>query len=330
MVTGYKDAWGSPISHHADRLGEALGELGVEVTRFARPEWGPRTLREVLAAATERPTTVHLQYPMLAMGRSVVPALLAARTRAVVTVHEASTVGKLLGRGKIIPAVARASAVVFTNEFERAFVLKYAPWVRGRSTVIPIGSNIPGGPGGTPEAGRIVGFGTIRPSSGWEQFADFARLAKDSHPGWTIVAVGRTAASHEAYRAEIIARAAGSNLEFSGELAAEAVGGELARGMVAYIPFHDGASERRSSLLAAMANGVPVVSNAGRHTSAELRASVALATSPEEAVTVIARLMADDAERARLAAAGRAYADARSWPIVARRYLEIYRSIGRA
>lgn len=330
MVTGYTNPWGSPISHHADRLGEALAGLdaGVEVERFARPTWGVSTLRDVLRAANLHPgTIVHLHYPMSAMGRSPVPALLAARTRAVLTIHEATSIGRWLGRAKIAPAVALASAAVFTDEFERKFVAGAVPWVRRRSHVIPLASNIPGATGGAPEQGRVVGFGTIRPSSGWEQFADLARLAKDSHPDWTFAAIGHISPDMGWYREELLRRAGDAILEFTGELPPEDVARELGRGMVAYLPYHDGASGRRSSLLAAMANGLPVVSRAGAHTTAELRGAIALAQTPESAMKMIEQLMADAGERARLITAANVYTEARSWPAVARRYLQVYRSL---
>lgn len=330
MVTGYKDPWGSPISHHADRLGDALSELGVEVEQFARPTWGLDTLRAAIQTARRRPRTiVHLHYPMTAMRRSPVPALLAARTRAVVTIHEATSIGRWLGRAKIAPAVAFASAAVFTDEFERDFVGRAVPWLRRRSHVIPLASNIPVAPAGEPEPGRIVGFGTIRASSGWEQFVDLARLAKIVHPEWNFVAIGHVSPGMEGYRDTLMRRAGDANLTFTGELAPGEVARELRRGMVAYLPYHDGASGRRSSLLAAMANGLPVVSRAGAHTTAELRNAVALAPDPARAMTIIERLMAEPEERARLIAASHAYAEARTWPAVARGYLEIYRPLRR-
>lgn len=72
-----------------------------------------------------------------------------------------------------------------------------------------------------------------------------------------------------------------------------------------------------------------MVSRAGAHTTAELRAAIALAQTPESAMNTIERLMTDPSERARLILAGGAYAEARSWSAVARRYLQVYRSLRR-
>jgi glycosyltransferase involved in cell wall biosynthesis len=109
----------------------------------------------------------------------------------------------------------------------------------------------------------------------------------------------------------------------------EATAGALAEARVAYLPFPDGASERRGSLLAAFENGLAVVTTAGGQTPASIRDTVALAQSPEEAFHVIRRLLGDDCEWQRLSEAGRAFAAGRpSWSQIAERHMEIYRSLG--
>ncbi len=101
---------------------------------------------------------------------------------------------------------------------------------------------------------------------------------------------------------------------------------------VAVLPFRDGASLRRTTLIAAWTNGVPVVTTAPARPVDWLRerdAAPALAL-PAPQPTALARalleLQDDPARRVALSAAGRAFASRFSWPLVARRTLDLYRA----
>lgn len=85
----------------------------------------------------------------------------------------------------------------------------------------------------------------------------------------------------------------------------------------------------RSALVAALAHGVPTVLSGSPEAIAPLRAGEHVAAveprRPELLAAVIARLLADDAERARLGASGQAAADLFSWPRIAGAAEEVYR-----
>src|SRR5207248_8710803 len=78
-------------------------------------------------------------------------------------------------------------------------------------------------------------------------------------------------------------------------------------------PFEDGVTTRRTSIMAALAHGVPTVTTRGRLTEPLWRASGAVglapAGDPTALATVAADLLAEPRRRQRLGAAGRATYD---------------------
>lgn len=109
-----------------------------------------------------------------------------------------------------------------------------------------------------------------------------------------------------------------------GYLPAEEVSQALHAADLLALPFLDGISERRTTLMAGLAHGVAVVTTNGHNTGSALRRAdyLALAGARDEAafIRVVGELLRDDARRAKLAAAGRA-ACAReySWPVIVAR-----------
>ncbi len=87
------------------------------------------------------------------------------------------------------------------------------------------------------------------------------------------------------------------------------------------LPFVDGISERRGSLMAGLQHGVPVVSTIGHNTGTELRKAPWLRLAPVSSrdafVQAVGELLADPAARTRLGAAGKTQYDQHfSWPVV--------------
>jgi hypothetical protein len=108
-------------------------------------------------------------------------------------------------------------------------------------------------------------------------------------------------------------------------LSPEALSLELHRARLAYVPFPDGASERRASLLALLEHRVPTITTAGSATTPGLRAATVIASSPDAAHASLQRV--DAHEWSSLAARGSEYVSARSWPAIAARHEELYRTI---
>jgi glycosyltransferase involved in cell wall biosynthesis len=116
-------------------------------------------------------------------------------------------------------------------------------------------------------------------------------------------------------------------VEWSVGLDHEAAGRALGEAAFAYLPFPDGASERRGSLLACLAAGNVVVTTRGPQTPSALDGAVRYAASPHEAAEVLGALAADERAVARLRAAAMAFAARFSWESIAERHVELYRTL---
>jgi glycosyltransferase involved in cell wall biosynthesis len=327
MVGPGEDERAGGMRDYTNLLSDALRDEGVEVTRIASQTWALRDLRRLRSHIREADADlVHMQHP-LSYGRRMAPQALALVSRAVVTIHEASIFGRLESRALTLPFTVRTRALIFTSEYERRFVARGAPWTRGKATVIPVPSNIPAlPPPGASAHGRIVHFGVIRPGKGIEEVIRLGELIQERGLALRVRIVGET--QYERYAARMRAAAAGLPIEWVTGLDAEGVATELGQADVAYFPLPDGVSERRSTVLAALGNGCPVVTTAGGQTTEALRRAVTFASTPEEALRVIDRLMNDEMERKRMVERGRSYyAAVPGWPEVARRHIEVYREI---
>jgi len=98
----------------------------------------------------------------------------------------------------------------------------------------------------------------------------------------------------------------------------------LASAAVAYLPFPDGASERRSSLKSALSSGVVCVTTEGSATPVEMRSAVVLATSIEDAYQKAKTLLANRDECEKLSAEAARYAQTFRWDSIAQLHREIY------
>ena len=100
-----------------------------------------------------------------------------------------------------------------------------------------------------------------------------------------------------------------SRVAASGLLSEEELSAHLSACDLLLQPFPDGVSSRRTSVVAGLAHGLPVVTTAGRFTEQLWRESRAVALAPAGDPSGLAReaarLLADGAERARLAGAAR-------------------------
>ena len=99
------------------------------------------------------------------------------------------------------------------------------------------------------------------------------------------------------------------------------------------LPFIDGASERRTTLMAGLAHGIPTVTTSGHNTGPTLRQANWLVTSPvasrEAFVENVVALLADESRRRTVGAAGRAQHDAAySWDVVTRTLVERLHQVG--
>jgi glycosyltransferase involved in cell wall biosynthesis len=225
----------------------------------------------------------------------------------------------------VLPFAVRSARLVFVTEAERQTFLRTAPWALSRSEVIPLASNIPFLSAGERDPNRVVYFGLIRPRKGLEEFLKAARLGNQTALRFRIV--GAPDPRHVDYFEAL--RKAHEDLAVTWIVGRDAseVAEELASATYAYLPFPDGASERRGSLLSVMGNGVVTLTTRGRHTPEDMWPAAVFVRDPEEAVRVLVGLGQSEGERRRLSEAALQYGRRFSWDEVARRHLELYRTV---
>ena len=330
MITGSYPPVPCGVGDYTARLAEALMAEGASVDIYSADiEWGLLNARKVAARiAVATPDLIHIQYPTTGYGHKLGPQALSLLLKpCVVTIHEVSQV-HVLRRLSLCPFALGAERLIFTSDYEMNYALKWAPWLANRSSVIPIGSFI-----STPidacekDLDDIVYFGLIRPKKGLEQVIRLAHLARSEGVSLKMCIIGSVDSKQQPYLDQLQSASAGLPIRWELGLPEPRVANLLARTRIAYMPFPDGASERRSSLLALLLNGVATVSTKGAFTTGAMSDAIAFAETPEEALHIVKGLMAAPEKQELLAQKARRYARRHDWDSIASRHLELYREV---
>ena len=331
--------------------------------------WSWRSLGRIVAAIhAHKPDVVHIQYQAGAYGMrpaiNFLPALLHRLPqvpRAVVTAHDLRlpyllpkagmlrrwVTGRLLGD---------AYAVIVTNaEDQRRLAGEGVPdrelYLARRplaSHIIPIGSNIAPAPpeGYDRERWRhslgvregevvVVFFGLPTPSKGLLELVQ-AMAATPDHVRLHIVGGEPRHSVEQDYWAQVQMRIdllwLQDRIFRIGYSDPPAVSAHLLAADIGALPFQDGASYRRGSLLAMLAHGIPLVTTRPQLPLIPpiVHEEHALLVAPgdeRELAEAVARLALDAELRARLAHNGRALSTHFSWPEIAAAHEAVYRTL---
>ena len=328
MVTASPSAGRCGIHDFVSSLARAVQDSGEIVEIVDNRAWNTAgTIRLTESLRKLSPDVVHMQYPMIEGWRSVGPHLsgFLAGAPHIVTLHEFSSFD-LLRRASIYAFVWSAKTLALTSEFEACRLLGQFPRAKKKALIIPIGSNIPFvWPTRESRDGKtVVYFGQIKPLKGLEEFIELAQLSTQRERLWKFRIIGAPVTWAGAYLAEMRQRTRSLPIEWSIGLNDQDTAQEIASSDAAYLPYPDGASERRGSLLAALGNGVPVVSTRGAFVSNRLAQCLLFAESPDQADKMLERLFAEPQEQKRFQAVGRAYAAQFSWQSIASQYVAAY------
>ncbi|EFO79686.1 glycosyl transferase, group 1 [Oscillochloris trichoides DG-6] len=238
-----------------------------------------------------------------------------------------------------------ADLVIATNAADAATL---RGWGVPRLATIPIGSNIavappPGydrrawraGLGISDDAFVVAYFGLLSPSKGVDLLVE-ALAAAPPAQAWRLLIIGgaATAPPDVAFAAQlehrIVQLGVAGQIIRTGHVESSAVSGHLLAADCVALPFHDGASLRRGSLLAALAHGCAVITTTPSEPSAH-----ALLTAGPGAICIpvddraalgaaLHQVAGDTSLRRALGQAGQAAVAGLGWPEIARAHRQVY------
>jgi glycosyltransferase involved in cell wall biosynthesis len=320
---------------------------------FCWPELGKRI-------RTMHANVIHVQYQTAAYGLhpaiNLLPlALRMAKNPAkvVFTFHDLDAPRTAWLRGPVRRMAMRAGerkcdAFVATNsaDFQQLLAGKPGPpWARYH--LIPIGANVPRDPpkrftrdtqrkklGAGAQTLLLTHFGLLNPSKGLQDLLVAMKLLVEQGLDVRLVLVGGTTGSSDptnaAFATHIRAQVAQLGLDGrvheTGFLRAEDVSAHLLACDVCVLPYRDGASFRRGSLMAALEHGLCIVTTRPAESDLLDGVNVRLVepANPIALARVIDDLAADEVTRRRLgieaAKLGRRFA----WPAIAEKHQALY------
>ena len=322
LLVGSAETQHCGVKDYALQLARALGERGVEAEVHAPGDWRLRSvleLRRQLRAG--RFDVLHVQYPSIGFRYSLAPFLAGwagVAPRTCLTLHEASRLPRVQRLATQLFRVT-ADRIVFTTAEERALFGAE----QSATEVIPIASNVPVAAPAERSCETVVYFGQIRPDKGLEAFLQLAAMAPEPY---RFCVLGACMPKHGAY-CEALQRLASANVEWRLGATLDEVAHELASALAVYLPFPDGVSFRRGSLLAAMVNGCPVIAPCSDTTPESLRRAVLAAPTPEAALVQMDRLRGSDGAAREASAVSRALGAQFSWATVALAHQQMYTAL---
>jgi glycosyltransferase involved in cell wall biosynthesis len=343
------------VEDYCKYLGEALGEHGIEL-RLERVEWNadgwPAALRELRQrAAAWRDRWILVQYTALAWSargfpRRFVQVLRAsgdAGARVGVVFHDVEpysgerVIDKLRRQVQVRTmriALELADAAIFTVPPEK---ISWKPRQLAKSSFIPVGANLPvtpeRGPRVTAETRKtliVAVFGITGGATGEREAHEIlgaVRYAAQRLGAFRLAVFGRHAEEREAALREGL-RDVPVEVSVEGVLDGRQVVEKL-RASDVLLFVRGGISTRRSSAIAGIACGLPVIARAASETAAPITEAGVAFYSDEidnQLGDVLARVLENANYRALLAEKSRrAYEEHFSWRAIAKKYADALR-----
>jgi glycosyltransferase involved in cell wall biosynthesis len=329
--------------------GSNLLEVHSVVDRWNYDAW--RVVRRLLASL--KPDVINLQWPTAEYGRSLwvnlLPWLIKLKfpeLPLVATLHELRYFSHL-SRLRLYPTLVLARALILVDPLDLEVVRKLYPLGRKRYQHIPIASNLPSAPTGFDRAARrralgfsdqdfVVGFfGFANPPKGLETLLAAMRSLRETCPNAKLLLLSQLSEQNPYQRRLLrFLKVMGlQDLVVNPKYAEPRLAAEiLASADCAALPFTDGVSMKRGSLMACLAQGLPIVTTTpARGESGDFQPNQNLLVVPPRDPQALAaslhELWLDPDLRARLALGAWDLARQFSWDDIARRYLAVFESV---
>jgi glycosyltransferase involved in cell wall biosynthesis len=342
------------VGGYTERLRGALAERGWPSSVLSRRQvrrWDARSLVRLLRSTRSSESgVVHIQFQAGAYDLlgdvCLVPAvlrLLRPRLRVVTTFHDTRVPYLFPGAGALrrraVRLMADTSRVVIAAD-QRDLRMLGGP--SPRHFQIPIGPNVMRSPppgferrhfraqlGLQPGTLAVAYFGLLNASKGLDALLDGFDLISQSEPGARLLLLGGGIGASDATdvataaRLEPRLRKLGARLVWPGWLQPATLSAYLLAADVALLPYVDGASPRRGSLLACAEHGLPIVST--EPVSPEVAGAVRpVPLEPADLARAVLEVAHDSALADCLRAASRALASSMSWSRIATDHIALY------
>jgi glycosyltransferase involved in cell wall biosynthesis len=317
-------------------------------------KWDWNILREVRRFIfTFKPDAVNIQWPTYAYRRSLAINFLPFFIRTtfpslpqMVTIHEFRYF-HFWTRFRLLPTFFLARKIIAIDPQDIPFMKRIAPWIEKRITTIPVASNLPAVPldfdretqrrqlGIAPEDFVFCFFGFANTPKGLEylipalkqvmtdfpkvKFLLLSQLSKDNHYQRKI----KHDLDNLGHQSRII------NPPY---VPPETAAGYLACADCAVLPFVDGISVKRTSLIACLTQGVPVISTEPQYREVSdfvhgVNVWLVPPKNPSALVQAMTKLFQDSDLRARLALGAWDLARYFSWDAIARDYHQVINEV---
>jgi glycosyltransferase involved in cell wall biosynthesis len=339
------------VGDYTHRLGGALAALGWDSAVLSRRQvqrWDARSLFALLRVVP-REGLVHIQYQAGAFDLlgdvCLMPTLLRRfrpAVRVVTTFHDVREPYLFPRAGHLRPSAVRflartSHAVLAADSRDLAALGGPSP----RQHHLAIGSNVPCSPpvgfdraalrsklGVAPGAPVVVYFGLLNASKGLDLLLDsFALVSARRRDARLLLLGGQVGASDPTDRltANRVRARLDERMIQTGWLEPTTLSAHLLAADVALLPYTDGASPRRGSLLACAEHRLPIVST---QPAAPEVANAVLAVSPNATALAeaVLQVASDSTVATRLKEAAGSLALAVAWPKIAAAHIGIYES----
>ena len=285
----------------------------------------------------ERPDVFHQQYPSLMGGptnraplSNLLPAWLKFRFRGtplVTTMHEFGE-RRIRGRARAIGNILLSDALITITSKD---VGKLKRW-KGNVRRVPLVSNIPAATrsaGSAQEKATVSFFGLLDPMKGLERFIEVACALGADKYRFAIIGgfFPEDNAYHASLREQLRQKGMDGAFRFPGHIPRDQVAKLLAESDCCLLPFEEGVSERRTSLLAALIQGTPVVTTEGPYVPDDFRGIPGLALLHPLDVQGMADRVRDLCARGRRPEEFKALVDGISHGALGDGHMETYRSV---
>jgi glycosyltransferase involved in cell wall biosynthesis len=345
------------VGDYTDRLRGALAERGWPSSVVSRRQvrrWDARSLVWLLRSTPSSASgVVHIQFQAGAYDLlgdvCLLPAVLhrlRPRLDVVTTFHDTRVPYLFPGaralRRRAVRLMADTSRLVIAAD-KRDLVALGGP--SPRHFQIPIGPNVTRSPpagferrdfraqlGLQPETVAVAYFGLLNASKGLDALLDAFELVSQAEPRARLLLLGGGTGASDATDVTTAASLKprldklGARLLRPGWLPPAALSAYLLAADVALLPYVDGASPRRGSLLACAAHGLPIVST--EPASPEVRGAVqAVPLTPADLAHAVLDIVHDSALVDSLRAASRSLACSMSWSRIARDHIALYEQL---